>query len=737
MNQSELEAAVGEKPIKVAIIGGGCGAMTTAFELSRPEHRGRYAVTVYQEGWRLGGKGASGRGPSGRIEEHGLHVWLGFYDNAFRLMRQCYGELAAADPPSPFGDWREAFTPESDIGLFSPTERGSWQKWAVHFPPQPGLPGDPLAPEELLSLPRYIQRAFTLLRALVLDCEVSRTRDSPRSSHAAPYPSPAQPSIRNEPERMTDTLRALLSRGLFSGAAVLAEALGVLGAALGAVPARLDGVWLQLAEKVCAALRGWLEDTLIADDRHRHLWEIVDLGLANIVGAIRFGLLTDPRGLDAIDDYECREWLLMNGASQRSVQSPFMRGLYDLALAYEDGDPERPRLSAGQGLRGTLRMFFGYRGAIAWRMRAGMGDVVFAPLHEALRRRGVRFEFFHRLTNVGLAPGGEILPGDRTHVQSLTFDVQAKIRRGQDYQPLVDVAGRPCWPSRPDFAQLVGGARLAAEGWDFESHWDRRRAGTKTLQVTTDFDLVVLGVSVGAVPHVCPEILARDARWRRMTEEVKTVATQAFQVWLHESVDQLGWQGPPYIAAGFVGPFATWCDMAYVIPEEGWRSPPRTSVYFCGVLPEPAAAAADTDTDYAARRREEVRHNALAYLEGPGRLPFPGAYDPGGGFRWDILADATEQDGAPGPTGPDRFATQYWRANVNPTDRYVLHTPGSSRYRISPLDVTYDNFTVAGDWTDSGFHSGCVEGAVMSGLLAAHALSKKPALEDIIAYDHP
>ena len=84
-----------------------------------------------------------------------------------------------------------------------------------------------------------------------------------------------------------------------------------------------------------------------------------------------------------------------------------------------------------------------------------------------------------------------------------------------------------------------------------------------------------------------------------------------------------------------------------------------------------------------------------------------------------------------------RFGTQYWRANVNPSDRYVIHTPGDFRSRISPLDMSYDNLTIAGDWTDSGFSSGCVEGAVMSGLLAASALSGFPRLEDIIAYDHP
>jgi uncharacterized protein with NAD-binding domain and iron-sulfur cluster len=67
----------------------------------------------------------------------------------------------------------------------------------------------------------------------------------------------------------------------------------------------------------------------------------------------------------------------------------------------------------------------------------------------------------------------------------------------------------------------------------------------------------------------------------------------------------------------------------------------------------------------------------------------------------------------------------------------VIHPPGSWRYRISPLDMTYDNLTLTGDWTDSGFHSGCVEGAVMSGLLAAHAVCGYPLLEEIIGYDHP
>ncbi|NJP08916.1 MAG: NAD(P)-binding protein [Leptolyngbyaceae cyanobacterium RU_5_1] len=48
---------------KIAVLGGGMGSLAAAFELSNtPELRSRYEITVYQLGWRLGGKGASGRG---------------------------------------------------------------------------------------------------------------------------------------------------------------------------------------------------------------------------------------------------------------------------------------------------------------------------------------------------------------------------------------------------------------------------------------------------------------------------------------------------------------------------------------------------------------------------------------------------------------------------------------------------------------------------------------------------
>ena len=60
-------------------------------------------------------------------------------------------------------------------------------------------------------------------------------------------------------------------------------------------------------------------------------------------------------------------------------------------------------------------------------MQAGMGDTVFTPFYEVLKRRGVRFEFFHRLENVKLASTG---PAEPPYVEALEFDVQSRPRLG-------------------------------------------------------------------------------------------------------------------------------------------------------------------------------------------------------------------------------------------------------------------------------------------------------------------
>ena len=115
-----------------------------------------------------------------------------------------------------------------------------------------------------------------------------------------------------------------------------------------------------------------------------------------------------------------------------------------------------------------------------------------------LKKRGVAFRFFHRLEAVRLADPEDLAQGERAYVKALEFDVQAKIKDGKEYAPLMDVAGLPCWPSKPDYSQLIDGSKFEREKRDFESHWDRRKTATKTLRVIDDFDFVVLGVGLGS-----------------------------------------------------------------------------------------------------------------------------------------------------------------------------------------------------------------------------------------------
>src|SRR5271165_845790 len=151
-------------PIKVAIVGGGCASIAAAFELSRSEHQGKYEVTVYQVGWRLGGKGASGRGPASRIEEHGFHVWFGFYENSFRLMRECYAELGRDSEKCRIADWRDAFFPAPFLGMASRTEGDPYSAWLSFFPSAEGLPGDPTTREQPFSVSSYLAHTASALR---------------------------------------------------------------------------------------------------------------------------------------------------------------------------------------------------------------------------------------------------------------------------------------------------------------------------------------------------------------------------------------------------------------------------------------------------------------------------------------------------------------------------------------------------------------------------------------------
>jgi uncharacterized protein with NAD-binding domain and iron-sulfur cluster len=148
------EAEMSER-LRVLVLGGGMAGISAAFRLSdTPDKRERFRVTLLQHGWRLGGKGATGRdaGQHQRIEEHGLHVWMGFYVHAFALVRDALDSL-----PPPLGGpgaIRDTFVPDHAVALAD--TNGRWS--TIRLPPRPGLPWDPAQrdwPTFMLELTRW------------------------------------------------------------------------------------------------------------------------------------------------------------------------------------------------------------------------------------------------------------------------------------------------------------------------------------------------------------------------------------------------------------------------------------------------------------------------------------------------------------------------------------------------------------------------------------------------------
>jgi hypothetical protein len=337
-----------------------------------------------------------------------------------------------------------------------------------------------------------------------------------------------------------------------------------------------------------------------------------------------------------------------------------------------------------------------------------MGDTVFAPLYKVLQRRGVRFEFFHWVTRLGLSADGRF-------VDAVEYLPQADVTAGE-YEPLFDVKGLPCWPSQPDWRQLERGEELCALGVNLERDRNPLGADPVTLRRGEDFDAVVLAIPVGALPEICVE-LAADAgnpRFRAMLDAAGTVRTQAAQLWLDRTRGELGFaHGSNSIAGAYVEPLDTYCDMTHLAERETWP-PGRDQVdvaYFCGVLME-----SQGDTQAAADAH--VRTGVVRYLDKELGPLWPLAAARGGqGFDWSRLLDPNDR------SGERRLDAQYLRSNVIGSERYVLTPAGSVQHRLWPDESGYENLYLAGDWTRNNIDGGSVEGAVSSGMLAARALT--------------
>jgi uncharacterized protein with NAD-binding domain and iron-sulfur cluster len=660
---------------KVAIFGGGPAGFSLAFWLSDNEAlRERYDITLYTVGWRAGGKCASGRrqvpnSTAHIIEEHGLHLLMGCYENAFRTIRRCYRAWEAAGQ-SPFQSWRSAFAPLYDVVVNSADGRPKNAKkspWLLSFAPLPGEPGD----EDLFLGEGLLATAQQLMGRLLALLITQRAR-MPGTIPAEVWGELAGLAARmqlGEPPGDEKNLENVFDR-VFSalGMDEKAAAPELPAVALGGDDADDLPRLLLLLKLGVTVARGYLFDIVLPS-----------------IGD------SEQAAYNALDAIDFRDWLRKHRATPEVVGMAPVRALYDMAFAYAGGDAKDPAaasMAAGVTLRFAMEVVVGYRHAPLWRMEAGMGDTIFTPLYQVLQHRGVRIEFFHRLRHVALA-------ADASGISELEVDRQALPIAGQ-YRPFVRVGTLDCWPSEPLWGQLQNGAALRTQGVKFEAEDDATRADILTLRAGSDFDLVALALPPAVLKQVAPDLAARDAAWQAMLANSHSVATQAMQLWLARDLEELGWTQGSLATVDLNVPFDTWCDMTHLFPAERWPTGgrPGSLAYFCGALRtqpgDPSAAA-----------------NAAQWIDANIRHIWP---------------DLPEND----PLPPGILLQDYIRGNTDPSQLYVQTPAGSVRFRLDPGRTSFSNLYVAGDWTRTRFSGGCFESAIESGMLAARSICGMP-----------
>lgn len=693
---------------KVAILGGGMSSLTTAYQLSQHEE---YDITVYQMGWRLGGKGASGRNAemADRIEEHGLHVWFGFYENAFSLMRQVYGELGR-EPNAPLATVDDAFKAVNELTM-KELWNGKRLTWNVEFPHddlKPGIGGEIATIWSSIDL---------IIKWIVEFAEgaADETHPVPVGQQNGSRPEIDWPDWIDEiADKADDVLNGLVRaetwflRQVFKLWSKLEQ---------NEAPSTHHHTMLTwLMSKAMTHTWNRIKDQVETDDEVRRHWTLLYLACTTFTGLMQDEVLT--HGFTPLDEFDMTDWFYRHKlvdserANDIAYRSAPTQTVYDLFFHYADGDTSKPQISAGIALRSLLRILTGYKGSVLWFMQAGMGDTVFGPLYEVLGRRGVKFKFFHRVTNIGLSK--------ETNYQSIeTIEISRQVNLfANKYEPMVAVKGLPCWPSNPLYDQIVEGAELKAQKVNLErspeySNW-KDTGGMVTLKAGEDFDEVVLGITLAALLPITKELRAASTAWDQMCANIKTVQTQAIQVWFNQDAEGLGVDESRPVVGAYVEPYASITDFTHLIKMENWRADQHVKylAYSCGVMQlEPGETQPEANARAKAGGLDLLNHHTQAM--------WPKATDPDNPEALDWRTVVAPEN----IIGEQRFDSQYIRANIDTNEQYVQSLPNTNQYRIKTDDSGFKRLILTGTWIDCGFNIACIEAAAISGIQAARVLT--------------
>lgn len=735
---------------RVLIVGGGPSGLATAWELGHGPRRDQLDISVYTLGWRLGGKGATGRGPNGRIQEHGIHGFAGFYANSTAMLRQSYLDLypdhpqghttnGATNKPATNGavpaellpgvaprSLDEALLPEDYSVDFLYNEGHAYSRplWAPHNDAKPWDGELSLTTEEA------IQSIISLTSNAILQRPI-------------PFGSSSWRAVQRVAAAGAWLSRQVVTRRL----ARLAEALRTAESGM------IEGL---LSDVLAKALRWKMRGRGAPKSQFAN----IDYMVALIRGLTRSGILDQdhPTDVDELDHLDYKTWLRNCGISDATLKTGLPNVPAFICFQFPDGDTTLdPSMSAAAYVGWMVRLAL-VKGTSYSFFRSGTGESVIAPMFRSAQQAGVHFEFFHKLINV-------IPSVDGSSIDRVVFRRQARLRPGlHQYEPMtrIDGVSYDVWPAEPLFDQLhpddadgISTARV-----DLESYWSGWEGiDDVVLERGRDFDQIVLAIPPTAFPYVCPDLLAKSETLTNAMG-LESCATIGVQLWLNKTLPELGItrkipRGQRMIGASFIDPFNVIGDFSELLDHEGWRfqpqkervanplaapmATPQTLLYLCGPIADRTDPLRHDFADHSvphAAYEQAIAITAQYLATAALWLPNAPGDRPADNLGLDV---GTLFVNDPTVLGLDRLDTQYLKVNIDPSERYVLSLPGSVAKRPKAWACEANNLTLAGDWIYTGINIGSFEGAVTSGRLAAHSLTGFPALGDIAGYDllHP
>lgn len=655
---------------RIAILGGGISALAAAYELKRLDQADALDITIYQMGWRLGGKCASSRndqpGMGYRNEEHGLHVLGGWYHNTFEMLRRVYSDwnqLPNVDA-QPIGD---AFVPMNGAVLFDEKLffgfKYGWRKIAVRFPDPVGEPGidipDLSIGRMIKVLARWVQEllenAFSGLSVIGLGMRFLRHWFD-----------------------ISDVVK-FLDNELYTTVSdqEMQEAANCLADRATHISQECESLLNNISEEDAKA---WYES------ENENNPSVADLVTAGLVGAyVLKGMLSDrliTRGFDAINSEDATEWMRRHGAPNFIVKSPFVELGYHYAFSYIDGDPNQPNMAAGAALRGYMRMFFGQVGSFFYHFNGGMGDVIIKPFYDVLKAKGVKFEFFSQITRLEL-------DASKTQISRVEIRRQAKLSdAGGVYDPIIETPnGLRTWPVSPRMDQIELAPGQTKFPDDFEDPFDTDpNDPMESLIAGEDFDVAILAIPGTALRDICQPLVNADPAWGKCLAAMSSCPTVSAQLWTQKTPDELGWGKMPHISTGHVLPLSTWSDMTHLLPFEE-ASEYRGHHLLCGPYPITDETPRDTSLRWLKKHFKDVLPN------------------------WRIKS----QDVSP--------RALYARLNHKPSERYIFAGAGTIDDRLRTDESGFTNLYLCGDWVRNGTDLGWVEGAVTTARQCARAVT--------------